>query len=95
MRWAAAPIIAVALLSSARAFDSPPVDEEFLEYLGSLEDGDDNWTVVAGDKAPAQPAKDAKPVPTAQQSTPQQSTARSTSTSTSPPATAKKPEPKT
>jgi hypothetical protein len=89
MRWTALPVIAVALLSTARATEPPPVDTEFLEYLGSLEDGDDNWTVVAGDKVRPKSTA-AKPVPTSQQST-----APPTSASTPPPVSSKKPEPKT
>jgi hypothetical protein len=49
-RWTIAPLIIVVFCFSAvRAAEPEPVDEEFLEYLATLEDKDDNWTVVAPD----------------------------------------------
>lgn len=89
MKWMALPVIAAAFLSPAGLASPPIVDEEFLEYLGSLEDSDDNWTVVAGDKAAQQQRTTAKTTSTSQ---PTQTATRPAPTS--PPAQVAKPEPK-
>ncbi|HEY8521474.1 MAG TPA: hypothetical protein VIN61_15465 [Gammaproteobacteria bacterium] len=44
--WLAAALLGLAAVAGADRDDAPPPDLELLEYLGSWQEGDDEWLVV-------------------------------------------------
>jgi hypothetical protein len=63
-------LLMIGLAMRARAAEPEPPSKDFLEYLGTLEAEDDDWTIFASTRAPADekdpprpPKKEKSPTP--------------------------------
>lgn len=56
-------VLALLSVTTHAAEDTEPLDAEFLEYLGTLEGDDDDWTLVAETRNQDDPARKDRKAP--------------------------------